>query len=67
MRSERISVQALIRQQSPLATHTHCSGHCLNLVINHSCSLPVVRNVLGQLKRICLYFLNEMSPYKWCY
>ena len=41
--SERIGVQA----QSPLAT-----SHCLNLVISHSCSLPVVRNVLDQMKQI---------------
>ena len=59
MSSERIGVQALIKQQSPLATYTHCSGHCLNLVISHSCSLPVVRNVLDQMKQICLYFLKS--------
>ena len=33
-------VQAHIKEQSPLATYTHCSGHCLNLVISHSCNLP---------------------------
>lgn len=45
MSSERIGLQALI-QESPLAVYNHCTGHCLNLVIASSCSLPVVRNVI---------------------
>ena len=34
--SERIGVQAQIREVSPLATYIHCSSHQLNLVISHS-------------------------------
>ena len=59
MASGTRGVQALIKQQSPLATYTHCSGHCLNLVIAHSSSLPLIRNVLDQMKQICLYFLKS--------
>ena len=59
MASERVGVQARIREKSPLATYTHCSGHCLNLVISHSCALPVVRNVLDRVKATCLFFLNS--------
>ena len=59
MASKRVGVQARIREKSPLATYTHCSGHCLNLVISHSCALPVVRNVLDRVKATCLFFLNS--------
>lgn len=41
MSSECVGVQACIKV-SPLAVYTHCSGHCLNLVISHSCALPSV-------------------------
>ena len=43
MSSENVGVQALIKKDAPKAVFTHCSGHCLNLVIGHSCSIPVVR------------------------
>ena len=39
--------------------YTHCSGHCLNLVISHSSSLPIIRNVLDKTKAICFYFLKS--------
>ena len=48
MSSEQVGVQAYIKQVSPVAVYTHCSGHCLNLVISHSCTVPSVRNVLDQ-------------------
>ena len=57
MSSDCVGVQALIKKESPLAVYTHCSGHCLNLVISHSASLPVVRNVFDKMKATCLYFL----------
>ena len=59
MSSSRVGVQALIREKSPLAIYTHCSGHCLNLVISHSCCLPSIRNTLDKVKATCLFFLNS--------
>ena len=59
MSSDRIGLQALVREKAPLAVYTHCAGHCLNLVIGHSCSLPIVRNVLDKMKATCLFFLNS--------
>ena len=56
MSSSRVGLQALIKEKAPLAIYTHCSGHCLNLVISHSSSLPTIRNVL---KATCLIFLNS--------
>ena len=50
MSSDRIGVQAHIRKESPLAVYTHCSGHFMNLVISHSSSIPIVRNVLDKMK-----------------
>ena len=57
MSSNRVGMQARIREISPLAIYTHCSGHCVNLVISHSCSLPVIRNVLDKMKATCVFFL----------
>ena len=59
MSSERVGVQAYIKKVSPLAVYTHCSGHCLNLVISHSCTLPSVRNVLDRMSSVCLFFLSS--------
>ena len=59
MSSERVGVQAYIKRVSPLAVYTHCSGHCLNLVISHSCTLPSVRNILDRMNSVCLFFLNS--------
>ena len=59
MSSERIGVQAHIKKVSPLAVYTHCSGHCLNLVICHSCTVPLVRNTLDRMSSVCLFFLNS--------
>ena len=59
MSSSRVGLQALIREKSPLAVYTHCTGHCLNLVINHSCSDLTIRNILDKMKSTCLFFLNS--------
>ena len=58
MFSQHVGVQARIRENSPFATYIHYSGHCLNLVIAHSCALPEVRNVqvLDKLKNCCMFF-----------
>ena len=60
MSSQRVGVQARIREKFPLAIYIHCSGHCPNLVIAHSCALPEVRNVLDKLKNCCRFF--QKSP-----
>ncbi len=61
---ENVGVQALIRKDAPKAVYTHCSGHCLNMVIAHSCSLPIVRNTLDNMKSTVLFFNN--SPKREC-
>jgi len=62
MSSDNVGVQRRIRERSPKAVYVHCSGHCLNLVISHSCALPKIRNVItviDKLKRCCLSFLGS--------
>lgn len=59
MSSDRVGVQALIRQDAPNEVYTHCSGHCLNLVIANSCALPVVRNTLDKMKATANFFINS--------
>lgn len=56
MSSDRVGVQAHVRKESPLAIYTHCSGHCLNLVISHPSSLSVIRNTLDRMRATCLFF-----------
>ena len=59
MSSEAVGVQALIKEVAPLATYVHCNGHCLNLLISKSCSLPQVQNVLDRMQNCCHFFLNS--------
>ena len=60
MSFNNFGVQKLIRNDAPLATYIHCSGHCLNLVISDCCGIPAVRNMLDKLKNCCKFFL--LSP-----
>lgn len=56
---KKTGVQSRIRQVAPLALYTHCSGHCLNLVIAHSCQIPAIRNMLDKMTQIFLFFRNS--------
>jgi hypothetical protein len=62
MSSEAVGVQAVVKRHAPNALYVHCFGHCLNLVIAHSCKLVSVRNTIDALKEVCLFFLH--SPKK---
>ncbi|XP_041364202.1 52 kDa repressor of the inhibitor of the protein kinase-like [Gigantopelta aegis] len=57
MSSDNVGVQRLIKEHSPKSVYVHCSGHCLDLVIAHSCSLPCIRNTTDKLKTCCWFFL----------
>lgn len=62
MSGSKSGVQAYIKKLSPLAVYTHCAGHCLNLVIVHTCKIVSVRNMMDKLKETCLFF--NYSPKK---
>ena len=64
MSSSRIGLQACIREKAPLAVYTHCSGHCLNLVISHSCNIPVVTNALDKVQSAFLFFHHSPNQSK---
>ena len=57
MSSDRVGLQSLIREETPKAVYTNCSGHCLNLVIARSCGLPVVRNMPYKMKSKVNFFI----------
>ena len=48
-----------VKRNSPRALWVNCSGHCLNLVIVHSCKLTAIRNMLGKLTETCLFFRDR--------
>ena len=47
MAGEKVGVQGIIKQVSPLAFYTHCAGHKINLVIAHSYGITGVSDRLG--------------------
>ena len=49
---------ALISQSCPKAVYmyVHCYSHVQNLCIAKACNLQVVRNVIGTLNQVCLFF-----------
>ena len=50
MSSETVGVQGLIQKDAPKAVYTHCSGHCLILVM---C------NTLNRMKATVMFFTNS--------
>ncbi|KXJ14854.1 52 kDa repressor of the inhibitor of the protein kinase [Exaiptasia diaphana] len=60
MPSSLRGTQAFIKEKSSKAVFTHCNAHCLNLVIVHSCEIQMIRNMIGTLNEICLFF--KYSP-----
>lgn len=57
----RISgVAARIQAQYPLAYYVHCFSHKLNLVIVEACQVQAMRNAMGVISKVALFF--EHSP-----
>lgn len=49
-------VRSLISGKYPRAKFVHCSAHTLNLVIAHSCEIPIIRNCIGTVKSVINFF-----------
>lgn len=47
---------ALISAQYPLALYLHCASHCLNLAVVKSLQITSVRNMMGIVERVYLFF-----------
>lgn len=50
---------ALIKELHEKAIYVHCMNHCLNLCIADTCSLPLVRNMMGVVKKLSDFFSNS--------
>ena len=51
---------ALLQKDFLKAAYFHCAAHILNLCIVAACKIPLVRNMVGVLEQVCLFFM--MSP-----
>ena len=47
---------ALITAQYPLALNLHCASHCLNLAVVKSLQVTSVRNMMGVVDRVYVFF-----------
>ena len=50
---------ALIKQQYEKAIYVHCMSHRLNLCVADTCSLTLVRNMMGVVKKLSDFFSNS--------
>ncbi|CAH1985723.1 unnamed protein product, partial [Acanthoscelides obtectus] len=53
-------VRTIISEQYPKAQFVHCVAHVLNLVLAHSCGIPMIRNCIGTIKSVINFF--RQSP-----
>ena len=60
MSSDKVGVQARIKELSTRALYIHCSSHVLNLSISNVNRLPATRNMIDTLNAVFLFF--ELSP-----
>ena len=59
MSSDVAGVQAKIKNISPLAMHTHCYSHCLNLTVAATCKVQEVRNLVGLINEAYHFLANS--------
>ena len=59
MSSKAKGISGRILKKNPKALYVHCSSHRLNLVVAKACTIPVVRNMLGQAKKIASFFSSS--------
>ena len=48
--ANNVGAQPPIRERSPKDVYVHCSDHCLNPMISHSCALLRIRNAIDKRK-----------------
>ena len=47
---------AIIREQYQLALYLNCSSHCLNLAVIKSLQIPNIRNMIGVVDKVYIFF-----------
>ncbi|KAL1417835.1 hypothetical protein MTO96_006092 [Rhipicephalus appendiculatus] len=53
-------VQALIRNDFPMALYTHCWSHSLNLCLRDASAVQDIRRAFGTISEVCTFF--RLSP-----
>lgn len=56
-------VKAHILEKYPLAFYIHCTSHSLNLAVSNACSVKSVRNTMGSIQEICVFFRTPKRQY----
>ncbi|KAK4873687.1 hypothetical protein RN001_013047 [Aquatica leii] len=57
-------VQARISQIQPLAIYNHCANHRLNLAISKACSVATIRNAMGVISSLAIFFRDSAARFK---
>ena len=52
-------VAAIIQSNFPKAVYVHCAAHSLNLCVVAACKIQAVKNMMGTMVEICLFFSNS--------
>ena len=50
---------ALIQSSCPKAVYVHCAAHTLNLCVVAACNVQLIKNMMGTMVEICLFFSNS--------
>ena len=50
---------AIIQSTCPKAVYVHCAAHCLNLCVVAACNIQMVKNMMGTMVELCLFFSNS--------
>ena len=51
-----MGARAVIQREYPRAVYVHCPAHALNLAVVKSCENPYIRNMLGVVERVAVFF-----------
>ena len=55
--------RAVIQREYPRAVYVHCRAHALNLAVVKSCENPYIRNMLGVVERVAVFFGDSAKRY----
>ena len=61
MPSVRCGCASLITAEYPLAIYMHCACHKVNLVIQKTCSVQMVRNIMDTIKQLFYFLIFHLS------
>ena len=59
MAGKYLGASTLTQGQFNKALYVHCINHCLNLCVADTCSLTMVRNMMGTVRKLSEFFNNS--------